>query len=149
MRPRKSLRIALILFLLIVASVGVFYGYMHLREFQRVGDAELAFRPILPLGCRIHAQPVALHRYCHYVVEFPPDCLLTDITAKDLRSLNRLPQHNTLDVTIHTRKLTNESLPYLKAVRTFDLLDVTQTSISDDGIQELRQTFPDCVIPTR
>lgn len=133
----------------IVASVGTFYGCMHLKERQRINDADPAFLPILHLRCQILDQPVAFCRFCNYSVLFPPDCELSDANVGELQSLNELPPRNTLDVFIQTRGLTDESLPHLKAINTFDSLDVTDTSISDKGIEELRQTFPDVSIPSR
>jgi hypothetical protein len=141
--------VALISVTVIAAPVGTFYSCMHLKERQRINDADPAFRPLLHLRCQVWSQPIAFHRYCRYVVEFPPDCDLSDATVAELRSLNRLPAENTLDVTIHTRTITDEALPHLKAIDTFDLLDVTGTSISDAGIQQLRKTRPDAIVPTR
>jgi hypothetical protein len=60
-----------------------------------------------------------------------------------------LPKENTLDVIIASRAVTDASLPHLMSIDTFDLLDVTNTSISDTGINELRRCFPDALIPTR
>jgi len=149
MRTRTLVIAALTLAVLIAVAVGAFYGCLRLRERQRINDADHAFRPILHLRCQILSQPIAFHRHCHYVVEFPPDSPLSDANIAELRSLNQLPSRNTLDVTIHTPELTDESLPHLKAIHTFDLLDVTDTSISDNGITELRRTFPDVIIATR
>ena len=149
MRTRSSATIALVSVVLIAVPVGVLYGSMYLKERQRVNDADPAFRPILHLRCRIVSQPVAFHRYCRYVIEFPQDCSLCDANIMELNSLNRLPNANTLDITIHTRTVTDASLPHLMALRTFDLLDVTDTCISDAGIERLRNAFPDAIVPTR
>ena len=149
MRTRTLAIVALTSVVAIVASVGTFYGCMHLKERQRIDDADTAFRPILHLRCRIYSQPIAFCRYCEYFVEFPPDCELSDANVGELRSLNQLPRRNTLGIAIHARGLTDKSLPQLKAIGTFDSLDVTDTSISDKGIEELRQTFPDLSVLSR
>jgi hypothetical protein len=133
---------------LIVASTGTYFGCMHLAERQRINDADPAFRPLLHLRCEILSQPVG-SRYCRYLLEFPPECELSDANVEELVSLNRLPKENTLDVIIASRAVTDASLPHLMSIDTFDLLDVTNTSISDTGINELRRCFPDALIPTR
>ena len=146
MRTRTIASVATVL---IAVPVCAFYGCMHLIERQRIHDADLAFRPILFLRCQILSQPIAFHRYCRYVVEFPPDCGLTDANIGKLQSLNRLPRENTLDITIRTPDVTNKSLPQLMSLNTFNSLDVTGTSISDDGIGKLRDAFPDAIIASR
>ena len=149
MRKRTTVAILLVFSALLFAS---FYGGMHLIEWQRVRDAESAFRPILHLGCHISSQPIAFHRYCRYIVKFPPESRLTDANAAQLRSLNRLPSENTLDVVIQSPQVTDQSLSHLKTMHPFgrfDALDVTQSAISDAGINELRKTFPTAIIVTR
>lgn len=149
MRTRTSTIVVVTLLVAVVASAGTFFGCMYFKERQRIEDADRAFLPIVHLGCYTLSHPVAFCRYDDYCLEFPPDCELSDANADELRSLNRLPPRNGLFVRIHARGLTDESLPYLKAIRTFDSLDVTNTSISDEGIEELRRTLPDVDIPSR
>lgn len=122
---------------------------MQFKEQQRIGDATPAFQPIEHLGCEILSQPLAFQRFCSYVVEFPSECELSDANVHELRSLNRLPAQNDLYVGIRTKKLTDASLSHLLDISTCDTLDVTETSISDEGIEQLRQRFGDSVIRTR
>ena len=141
-----------LLFLVSALLFASFYRGMHLIEWQRVSDAESAFRPILHLGCHISSQPIAFHRYCRYIVEFPPESRLTDANAAQLRSLNQLPSENTLDVVIQSPQVTDQSLLHLKAMHPFgrfDALDVMKSSITDAGIDELCRTFPTAIIVTR
>src|SRR5688500_2496412 len=121
---------------------------MYQIEQQRFNHADPAFRPLLSLNCHIWSQPVAFHRYCRYVLEFPPESGLSDDNVIQLQFLNHLPRENQLEVIILTR-LTDRSLPRLKAINTLDLLDVTRTEISDDGINALKAAFPDVNVPAR
>ena len=88
-------------------------------------------------------------RYCRYVLDFPPESRLTDENADLLKSLNFLPQKNTLDVTVRTERLTDSSVPILGSLRSIDLLDVTETAISDDGIARLQSLMPSALVPAR
>src|SRR5262245_7251739 len=101
---------------LIVLSATVFFCCMQVTKRQRFSDADPAFRPLMHLRCQILSQPAAFYRYCRYVVDFPPDCELSDANVAELRSLNSLPAANTLDVTIRTTLVTNSSLPTLKEI---------------------------------
>jgi len=135
--------------LLVVIGFAVFHGALVFIQRRRVADATAAFAPIEPLGVYILSQPIAFHRHCRYVVEFPEASRLSDDNVTELSCLNALPQENYLELWIATPGLTDRSLPVLKSIETFDVLDVTRTSISDSGIEELRQAFPDCIVPER
>ena len=134
---------------LVVVGFAVFHGALVFIQRQRDADAAAAFAPIEPLGMCVFSQPIAFHRHCRYVVEFPETSRLSDDNVTGLSCLNALPEENTLDLVIATPTLTDRSLPVLKSIATLDLLDVTGTSISDGGIEELRQAFPDCIVPER
>jgi len=134
---------------LVVVGSAVFHGALVFIQRRRDADAAAAFAPIEHLGVCVLSQPIAFHRYCRYAVEFPEASRLSDDNVSELSCLNALPSENTLDLVIATRGLTDRSLPVLKSFETLDLLDVTRTSISDGGIEELRQAFPDCIVPER
>lgn len=129
--------------------VAAFFGLVDHVERQRVADAARAFTPLEGRGVVILSQPIALERYCRYVIEFSEPSGLADDNIARLTSLNSLPSRNTLDVVIRTPRVTDQGLPVLLSIETFDLLDVTETSISDGGIIQLRKRFPKCIIPER
>jgi hypothetical protein len=118
-------------------------------EHRRSCDADPAFLPLLPLGVSVLSNPCGFNRYCNYVVEFSPKSTLSDANAHKLRCLVQLPDEYRLDMFIRTMAVTDSSLPYLKAIRNLDGLDVTETSISDQGIDELRLALPRAEIARR
>ena len=138
-----------VLVLLLVVGPAVFYGTLGFIERRRVADAEAAFAPIEHLGMRVLSQPIAFHRYCHYVVEFTENSRLSDDNVSERSSLKALPPQNDLDLRIATPNLTDRSLPALESIETLDGLDVTRTSISDRGIEELRRSLPHCLVVER
>lgn len=147
---RRSNSICFLLCLVLLAgSIGFVYFHIKRVERQRISDAEAAFLPVERLGCLILSNPVAFERYCNYIVEFPTSSRLTDSNADTLLSLNRLPSANRLEVIIRTPKVTDKSLSVLKSITVFDALDVRESSISDDGIQELRRAFPNVYVLKR
>ena len=73
------------------APIAAFFGSMWYIDRQRVQDAEAAFRPLLSLEPLILSQPIAFRRCCHYIVEFPANCKLSDARVAELRCLNNLP----------------------------------------------------------
>ncbi len=134
--------------LLIATPFALIYGRIYVNEHLRVRDAEPAFRPIEKLGCEILSQPYG-GRYCRYLVTFPPGSALTDSNVTTLNSLNHLPKANTLDIVIETDKLTDDSINQRAALETIDLLDVTASAISDDGIAQLKERMPDTHVNSR
>jgi len=146
---KRSYLIVTVVIVLVSAPFAAFFGSMALIERQRVADAERAFLPILHLEPIILSQPVAFYRHCRYVVEFPSGCKLTDDNIGQLESLNLLPERNTLDVTIHTKNVTDASVTRLSSIKTFDLIAVDDTAITDKGIEKLREALPHAIIPTR
>ena len=145
---RNPLIIAASLLLLWALGYGALRGYSALNEHLRIRDATPAFQPIEHLRCRILSQPVGT-RYCRYLVIFPAESALSDANMSELESLNLLPPKNTLDVVIETPAVSDESLAQLTSIHTFDLLDVTKSSISDEGIESLRRTMPHAQVNTR
>jgi hypothetical protein len=146
-------RTIVISFVLAVGVVAIpiagFFGWMRHIERQRIRDSDAAFLPLVPLGVTVWSNPVAFDRYCVYVAEFSPGCNLRDANVAELVCLNELPDRNGLDLLIETPALTDSSVPYLKAIRKVDILDVTKSSISDAGILELRKAFPRAVVVER
>lgn len=133
----------------LVAAIGGFFGAMWYIERLRDKDAAPAFRPLVPLGVSVLSNPVAFHRYCIYYAEFPSGASLCDTNICKLVSLNELPEQNELNLVIRTPRVTDASLPHLKAIRKIDFLDVTESSISDAGIEELRKAFPNSTVVER
>lgn len=148
MRRLAIVAIGVVVLLLVVGPV-VFYGALAFIERQRTADAEAAFAPIEHLGMRVLSQPVAFHRYCECFVEFPESSRLSDDNVSKLSCLNALPREYGLALCIATPNLSDRSLPVLKSIETLDVLDVTQTSISDRGIEELRRALPHCTVVER
>ena len=147
-----SKRVITIVGLVVLVSILVgaaFSGTMHYIERQRIADATPAFRPLERLGVLILSQPIAFHRYCRYVLEFGDGADISDDNIEELTSLNSLPPQNTLDVVIKSPDVTDQSLPVLLSLATVDVLDVTATSISDAGISQLRERFPERIVPER
>lgn len=133
----------------VVAPFAGLFGVVWYVERQRVRDAAPAFLPLAPLGVSILSNPIPFHRYCIYYVEFPAACGLCDTNTSDLVSLNELPRQNELDLVIRTPRVTDKSLPCLEAVRKIDLLDVTESAISDEGVARLRKAFPNASVVER
>jgi len=149
MRARSVVVLFVVLTLLILAPVGGFFGALWYIDRERVQDAGRAFDPILPLHPLILSQPIAFHRYCRYVVEFPSGCELCDARVAELTCLNSLPAESVLDVVIETPAVTDRSLACLKTINTFTTLDVTKTSISDEGIADLSSALPNVTVIRR
>jgi hypothetical protein len=131
-----------------LAATAIF-GAKLFVERQRFQDADPAFRPLAHLNARILCNPIAFHRYCYFLVDFGPDSALCDANAGDLASLNKLPAKYELRVTIRTHRISDQALPTLLEIDTFDLLDVTETTISNSGIEQLRARFPQAIILKR
>ena len=149
MRPRKIAAIIIALLMVISVLLAGFLGVIFLIERQRVQDADPAFKPLVPLGAEVLCNPLPFRRHCWYVVTFPKQSKLSDANTADLVCLNRLPEKNWLVLRIRTRNVTDASLPHVKAIHKIDSLDVTGTSISDAGIEELRATFPNAHVVSR
>src|SRR5437764_3477465 len=122
---------------------------MHLIEHQRIADAEMAFAPILQLRPVILSQPLPFHRHCRYVVDFPAESKLSDENISVLKSLNRLPRRNELDLTIRTPYVTDASIPVLESLESVDLLSVDESAISDAGEDRLREKLKDRFVSLR
>lgn len=117
------------------------FATMAYAETLRVRDARPAFEPIEVLQPHIFSQPFG-GRHCRYVVEFTAESRLSDANIATLASLNRLPHANTLDLFIDTPAVTDASIPTLASLTAVDLLDVTRSGMSDDGIAELQRRLP-------
>lgn len=146
---KRTVFLVVLLILVVVTPILAMVWFGVLIDRQRGSDAASAFAPIESLGGVVWTQAIPFERYSHYVVEFPPDARLSDENVSRLASLNMLPEKNTLDVLLKTPKVTDKSVPQLKELRTADGLDVTQTSISDRGIAELRQALPHATVKER
>lgn len=147
---RRTIAICTLVTLVLVSGmIGAYFFLMHYIEEQRIREAAAAFQPVEKLDCLILSNPVAFERCCCYILEFPPTSKLADSNIATLRSLNRLPSTNRLEVIIRTRKVTDNSLPVLKSITVFDALDVRETLISDEGIEELQRAFPDAYVLKR
>ncbi|NLY02747.1 MAG: hypothetical protein GXY83_42380 [Rhodopirellula sp.] len=131
----------------VLAFMGL-YGYACYQDALRIQDAAPAFDPLEQIKPILLSQPFG-SRYCRYVVDFPPESLLNDDNVDLLRSLNLLPEQNTLDVTIRTERITDASLSVLASLGSIDLLDVTETAITDEGIAQLQSVMPSAIVPTR
>lgn len=118
-------------------------------ERQRIQDASPAFDPLLKLHAGMFSNPVPFARYVHYYLEFEDSSELSDENISILESLNQLPDQNELGVWINTRKVTDASLPALLKVRTFDILDVTDSAISNEGIEKLARGLPEANVVRR
>ena len=70
------------------------------------------------------------------------DCGLTDAGVKHLESLDKL-QNLTLKLNVG---VTDAAVPSLIKLRDLKTLDVAQTTLSDAGLQQLRQALPNCQI---
>ena len=125
------------------------YGYGCYQDALRIQDAAPAFDPLEQLNPVLLSQPVFGSRYCRYVLDFPADSLLTDDNAGLLKSLNLLPQENTLDVTVRTERITDASVRIFASLRSVDLLDVTETAITEDGIAQLQGLMPSAMVSAR
>jgi hypothetical protein len=147
---KRSIAIAFALLIVVTtAPIAAFFGLMWYIERQRVEDADPAFRPLLPLEPVILSQPIAFHRHCRYIIIFPSDGKLSDTRVAELACLNELPAGNWLDLVIETREVTDRSIAHLKSIHTLTNLDVTKTSISNEGIAELRSALPDDTVIQR
>jgi hypothetical protein len=149
MRKRTITVYLAILLVLVMVSVGGFFGVLRYIEWQRVRDADPTFRPLEPLGVNVLCNPIAGHRYCTYIAEFTPESKLCDQNVSELASLNTLPRKNWLVLVVSTPRVTDSSLSRLREIRTIDVLDVRKSSISDDGVAELRAAFPKAKILER
>jgi hypothetical protein len=126
-----------------------FFGAAKYIEHQRVADAEKAFAPLLQLRPVILSQPFPFWRHCRYVVDFPAESRLADENVSMLKSLNRLPPRNTLDVTIRTPNVTDASIPVLESLGSIDLLSVDESAISEAGEERLREKLKDRFVSLR
>lgn len=146
MKAKSALIVVGIAFPAII-GLGI-WSYCQYQEQLRVRDADSAFKPLASLAPIVLSQPCGT-RYCRYVLELPAQSGLNDDNAAVLQSLNSLPTPNTLDVTISTERITDASLPVLASLRSVDLLDVTKSGVTDQGISKLQTAMPNVVIPTR
>ena len=149
MRKRKTAIFVAAMLVVVSMPIAAFFGAMRYIEHGRVQDADRAFKPLVPLGVHVLENPVAFERYCDYVATFPPESNLSDINATELVCLSKLPARNKLYLIIRTRNVTDASLPCLEMIRKLDSIDVTQTSISDEGIAELKKSYPEASIAER
>ena len=124
------------------------YGYAWRQNQLRIADAQPAFGPILPLRAELLSNPCG-RRYCCYYLRFPPDTLLSDDNIAQLESLTKLPNENELSLTIEAPTITDASLQVLMSLRTVDYLDLTKSSVSDDGLMKLSATLPDTKVAHR
>lgn len=146
---RKTITTFVLAILALIASpIVAFYGCVSLNEHLRVRDAESAFRPVEHLGCEIWSQPYG-SRYCRYLVEFHAGSSLNDNNIEKLASLNALPESNQLDVVIATEDVTDASISALANIETIDLLDVTRSGISDEGIERLKKELSGTLVNSR
>ncbi|HEY2411722.1 MAG TPA: hypothetical protein VGI40_05745 [Pirellulaceae bacterium] len=134
--------------ILVVLAFAAVFGTIAYNSHMRVRDATPAFEPLARLGCEFLSQPYG-GRHCYYIATFGPNCSLSDSNVAELLSLNKLPSRNELDVEIKTTAVTDASVVELKRITTMDALDVTQSSITDDGIEDLRMALPGCMVVTR
>ena len=133
----------------VVLPVAALVGSCGVIEYQRQQEAAQAFEPIAEIGGRVFSAPLAFHRHCKYIVEFPAESHLTDENASVLANLNSLSSQNIVDLVIESREVTDESIPHLKAITALDRLVVTDTSISNPGIEELAKALPSCYVGKR
>jgi hypothetical protein len=148
MRKRTTLFVVLLV-LVVLTPILTMVWFGALIDRQRARDASAAFAPVEALGGAVRLHAVPFEKYGHYVVEFPRNAKLSDENISQLVSLNTLPAKNTLDIVIQTTNVTDRAIPRLKAIETIDGLDVTQSSISDRGIEELRQALPETIVKQR
>lgn len=148
MRKRTTLFVVLLV-LVVLTPILAMVRFGVLIDRQRARDASAAFAPVEALGGVVRLHTVPFEKFGHYVVEFSPDAKLTDDNISQLVSLNTLPAKNTLDIVIQTTNVTDQAIPRLKAIETIDGLDVTKSSISDRGIDELRQALPETIVKER
>jgi hypothetical protein len=149
MRKWKTAILAAALLVAVLMPIAGFLGAIWYIEHQRVQDADPAFKPLVPLGVHVLENPITFHRYCDYVVTFPPESDLSDTNATELACLSKLPPQNRLYLIVQTRNVTDASLPYLEMIGRLDSIDVSQTSISDEGITELKESYPNAHIVER
>ncbi len=154
MRKSSIAIIVVVLFVVTAAPIAAFFGSMWYIDRQRVQDAEAAFGPLLSLEPLILSQPIAFHRCCHYIVEFPANCKLSDARVAELWCLNNLPAGkwpagNDLDLVIKSPRVTDRSIVHLKSIQTLAALDVTGSSITDAGIEELQSALPNVYVIRR
>ena len=134
---------------IVVGPPAAFFGSMEWIAHQRVADAEAAFDPLLQLRPVILSQPFPFHRHCRYVVDFPVASKLSDENVSILKSVNRLPPRNELDLTIRTSAVTDASIPVLETLESVDFLMVDESGISDTGKQRLREKLKDRFVSLR
>ncbi len=144
----KWIAIALGLLALLILPYAGLMGYVGYQERLRIQDAIPAFEPIEKLQPEFFSQPFG-QRYCRYLIDFRAESLLSDANVDMLQSLNKLPEQNTLDISIRTARITDASLPVLASLRTLDSLDVTETALTDAGIEKLQSMLPTATIPSR
>jgi hypothetical protein len=154
MRKRSKVIVVVVVAAATAAPIAAFFGAMWYIDRQRVQDAEAAFGPLLSLEPLILSQPIAFHRFCHYIVEFPANGKLSDERVPELRCLNNLPAGewptgNSLDLVIKSPGVTDRSIVHLKSIQTLTALDITGSSISDAGIAELRSALPNVTVIQR
>ncbi len=149
MRKRSIAIVVVAVAVATAAPIAAFFGSMWYIDRQRVQDAEAAFGPLLSLEPLILSQPIAFRRCCHYIVEFPANCKLSDARVAELRCLNNLPAGNSLDLVIKSPRVTDRSIVHLKSLQTLTVLDVTGSSITDAGIAELQSALPNVTVIQR
>jgi hypothetical protein len=124
------------------------YGYAWRQDRLRMADAKPAFEPVLPLRAELLSNPCGT-RYCSYYLRFPSNSLLTDDNVEQIQSLSKLPSENDLNLIVETSSITDASLGVLMSLRTIDYLDLTKTSVSNDGLEQLSAALPDAFIQRR
>jgi hypothetical protein len=134
---------------MLAVAIGAVVGSCLLTERQRQQEAQRVFELVPRMGGRVSSSPLPFRRYCSYLVCFPPQCGLTDQNSFDLTELNELDQENVLRLVIETMNLTDLSVPHLAAIETIDSLDVTKPSISNEGIESIRQALPNSDVRAR
>lgn len=146
MRKRS---VVIVVLVVVAATFVAFFGSMWYVECQRIRDADPAFRPLLSLDPLISSQPIAFQRQCRYVIEFGSNSKLSDARVGELACLNQLPVGNWLELVIETPKVTDRSVAHLKLTHTLMVLDVAKSSISNEGISDLRNALPAVTVVQR
>jgi len=145
---RTLLLTALLAICLPLGLWGAVYGYFWRQNQLRIADAKPAVEPVLPLRAELLSNPCGT-RYCSYHLRFPFDSLLGDDNVEELKSLLRLPSENDLFLIVETPSITDASLGVLMSLRTVDYYDLTKTSVSNDGLEQLSAAHPDAFVERR
>ena len=134
MRKRTTLFVVLLV-LVVLTPILTMVWFGALIDRQRARDASAAFAPVEALGGAVRLHAVPFEKYGHYVVEFPRNAKLSDENISQLVSLNTLPakEHSGYCNPNDERDRSGDSP--VEGNRTIDGLDVTQSSISDRGIE--------------